>query len=59
VKIREIDKIAPLQRNPYNTLKAEFNRKHTIPEETGGKGLGHVGHADPAGNTIADNKLMI
>jgi len=41
-------------RNPYNTLKAEFNRKHTIPEETGGKGLGHVGHADPAAFNTTD-----
>jgi len=41
-------------RNPFNTLKAEFNRKHTIPEETGGKGLGHVGHADPAAFNTTD-----
>lgn len=47
-------------RNPYNTLKAEFNRKHTIPEETGGKGLGHVGHADPAAfNTTAWDDFVV
>merc|ERR1711893_486733 len=37
-----------------DTLKAEFNRKHTIPEETGGKGLGHVGHADPSAFNTTD-----
>jgi len=39
-------------RNPFNTLKAEFNRKHTADK---GPGVaGHTGHADPAAFNTTD-----